>query len=382
MRTTVDYLVVGSGLTGGTIARLLTDQGREVLVLERRSHLGGNVHDSVHASGIRVHTYGPHYFRCSSPRIWEFVQRFASFYPYEATVKSQVNGHYETWPLNEAMFDAFPGWQTSRPTAPPANFEEACLQKMPRPIYETFVRGYTRRQWGVEPHLLGAALAWRIPINRRSHVHLTPHCAYQGLPKDGYADFTAKLLEGIPCRLGVDYLKHTAEYQARKAVIFTGSLDEFFNFDAGCLGYRSQRRIHQFLSDCTWHQPCAQVNHPDVDALGAVRTLEWKHLMRPEERSGIRGTLITQEYPFTPDRPEEFEYPVPLPRNTELYGYYRARAAAVDGLIVCGRLGAYRYFDMDQAIGHGMSIAKDLLHNHAKPGEIQAGLSACPEVVQ
>jgi len=361
MLTTVDYLVVGSGLTGSTIARLLTDLGREVLVLERRSHLGGNVHDSVHASGIRVHTYGPHYFRCRSTRIWEFVQRFASFYPYQATVKSLLNGVYEPWPINESMFDAFPGWQRSRPAAPAANFEEACLQKMPRPIYKAFVSGYARRQWGIEPQLLGAALASRIRVNPRSHVHLTPHYAYQGLPKAGYADFTAKLLDQIPCRSGVDYLKHTADYKARKAVIFTGSLDEFFGFDAGRLGYRGQRRTHHFLSDSTWHQPCAQVNHPDTDATGSVRTIEWKHLMRPEENQGISGTLITQEYPFTPERPVDFEYPVPLARNVELYRHYRSRAAAVRGLVVCGRLGAYRYFDMDQAIGHGMSVAKRLL---------------------
>ena len=104
MASTVDYLVVGSGLTGGTIARLLADAGREVLVLERRTHLGGNVHDSLHVSGIRVHTYGPHYFRCSSPRIWEFVQRFSTFYPYEAVVKSLVDGQYEAWPIQESMF--------------------------------------------------------------------------------------------------------------------------------------------------------------------------------------------------------------------------------------------------------------------------------------
>jgi UDP-galactopyranose mutase len=374
--TNVDYLIVGSGLTGGTIARLLTDAGREVLILERRAHLGGNVHDSVHASGIRVHTYGPHYFRCSSPKIWDFVQRFSSFYDYQAVVKSQVNGHFEVWPLNETMFDQFPGWRQSRPSGPPANFEEACLQKMPRPLYETFIRGYTRRQWGVDPRLLEPALASRIRINRKPEIHLTPHYAFQGLPTGGYAQLMLNLLQEIPTFGGVDYLEHRSDYRARKALIFTGSVDEFFNFDAGRLGYRSQKRNHEFLPGCSWHQPCAQVNHPTADDRAPVRTLEWKHLMQPKEQTAISGTVITQEFPFTPDSPEEFEYPMPTPHSAALYRQYRERAAAIPRLVVCGRLGAYRYFDMDQAIGHAMTVGKALLSRDAQPTEINAALLA------
>ena len=367
MRSIVDYLVVGSGLTGGTIARLLTDAGREVLVLERRDHLGGNVHDSLHASGIRVHTYGPHYFRCSSPKIWDFVQRFSTFYPYEAVVKSLVYGQYEAWPIHEGMFDRFPEWQKSRPAAPPTNFEEACLQRMPRPLYEAFIQGYTRRQWGVDPSHLEASLASRIRINQGPELHLTPHCLHQGLPTLGYAHLMAQLLDRIPCVTGIDYLKHSADYTARKALIFTGSLDEFFSFDAGRLGYRSQKRVDDYLPDHQWHQPCAQVNHPDANETGAVRTLEWKHLMPPEQQPSLAGTVLTREYPYTPSSPEDFEYPMPTPQSAELYRNYRARAAAIPRLVVCGRLGAYRYFDMDQAIGHAMTIAGALLEPEAQP---------------
>jgi len=127
------------------------------------------------------------------------------------------------------------------------------------------------------------------------------------------------LLAGIPCALGLDYLEHRSEYKPRRALIFTGSLDEFFHFDAGRLGYRSQKRRHYYLPDCQWHQPCAQVNHPDVSAHGPLRTLEWKHLMTPEQQQAVRGTLVTEEYPFTAESPNEFEYPIPSDWNTTLY---------------------------------------------------------------
>jgi UDP-galactopyranose mutase len=361
MMTTVDYMIVGSGLTGGTIARLLADQGREVMVLERKNHLGGNVHDSIHPSGIRYHTYGPHYFRCSSKRIWEFVRRFSEFYPHNAHVKCRINGQYYPWPLHESMFDLYPGWQPPSPATPAKNFEESCLRKMPRPLYEAFIEGYTRRQWGVEPWVLDSELGRRVRINSGRETSLTPRCLFQGLPTSGYAQFTANLVAGIPYALNTDYLGHRSEYRARRALVFTGSLDEFFHFDAGRLGYRSQKRRHHYLPDCRWHQPCVQVNHPDASDNGPIRTLEWKHLMSLESRQAVNGTLITEEYPFTPYLPEEFEYPFPSEGNAKLYQHYRTRAAAIPRLVVCGRLGSYRYFDMDQAIGHAMTVAAMLL---------------------
>jgi UDP-galactopyranose mutase len=361
MLAAVDYLVVGSGLTGSTVARILHDHGREVLILDRRHHVGGNVHDSLHPSQIRLHTYGPHYFRCSSPRIWEFVNRFSGFYRYEATVKSMVGGRYENWPVGAGLFDQFFGWQNSRPAATPTNFEEACLQKMPRPVYEAFVMGYTRRQWGVDPRQLDPGLADRIRVNADHERTLTPQRIYQGLPTEGYYGLMANMVEGIPCVLGIDYLKNRSAYKIRKALIFTGPIDEYFNFDAGRLGYRSLKRVHTFLPGSEWFQPCGQVNHPDASDHGALRTLEWKHLMPKDQRQRIRGTLITREYPFTPEDPDRFEYPMPTARQAQLYRHYRRRAQATPRLVVCGRLGAYRYLDMDTAIDLAMRLAERLL---------------------
>src|SRR4051794_4752587 len=160
-----DYVVVGSGVTGATIARQLADAGRDVLVVDRRTHLGGNVHDHAHPSGIRIHTYGPHYFRTNSDKIWAFVNRFTAFHPYRPIVYSWVDGRYAAWPLNRSYLLSVVGsdWKPER-TEPPSNFEEACLTMMPRIIYEKFVRGYTQKQWGVPPTALGKELASRLDV--------------------------------------------------------------------------------------------------------------------------------------------------------------------------------------------------------------------------
>ncbi len=363
LMTTVDYLVVGTGLSGGTIARVLADHNREVLLLERRTHVGGNVHDFLHANGARIHSYGPHYFRCTNPRIWEFVNRFADFYAYRATVKSLVKGRYENWPVCQALAGSVNGYARAWP-GEPRNFEEACLRMMPRPVYEAYVAGYTRRQWGIEPRLLEAKLANRIRINADHQRELTPHYAYQGLPRTGYAEFTAKLVAGVPCRLGVDYLKVRSEYTARKALVFTGSLDEFFEFDQGRLAYRRQERKHEFFSELKWYQPCGQINHPAAQDSEPLRTVEWKHLMPAEQRAQIRGTIVTSEYPVTAEEPDHFEYPVPTARNKWLYRQYRQRARVVPKLIVCGRLGEFCYLDMDQSIERACVIARSLGIRH------------------
>ena len=357
----VDYLIVGSGLTGGTIARLLADSGREVLVVERRSHLGGNVHDFLHPSNIRVHTYGPHYFRCSSDRIWDFVRRFARFIPYDATVKTSVGGRLEEWPVNRKLFQAHPGWEQQRPSGQPANFEEACLVKMPRRLYQDFVCGYTRRQWGMEPCVLDARLATRVRINGDHETTLTPRHRHQGLPEAGYAAFMTNLLHGVPHVLGADYLQCRGDYQARKALIFTGPIDQFFGFDQGRLAYRGQRRTHEFLPGIGHYQPCAQVNYPDATDHGPIRSIEWKYLMTEAVQRRLSGTVVTREFPFSPVDPDQFEYPMPMPRFREVYNSYRRRALGLDKLIICGRLGEYRYFDMDHAIGRAMLIAGKIL---------------------
>lgn len=359
--TAVDYLVVGSGLTGSTIARRLADAGREVLVLERRPATGGNVRDSLHPSGVRVGIYGPHYFRCSSPRIWDFVNRFAEFEPFHARVLALVDGAYEDWPVNWRHVERYRDWQPPTARRQPRNFEEACLQKVPPQIYRSMIEGYTRKQWGADPRTLSPELARRIRVNPPDTHSLAPHRRHQALPVGGYARWMDAMLDGIPCLRGVDFLERRDEFRARKLLVSTGSVDEFFGFDEGRLGYRSQRRTECFHPDCDLMQPCVQVNHPNGEADAPIRTIEWKHLLPPDQRPGVQGTVITSEHPYSPGDPDAFEYPFPNPANAALYRRYRARAGRISNLLICGRLGDYQYYDMDHAIGRALMMADRLL---------------------
>jgi len=357
----VDYLIVGSGLTGAVIARMLTDAGEEVLVVERRPHLGGNVHNHIHPSGISIHTFGPHYFRTSSERIWEFVHRFATFYRYEAALKSYVDGEYENWPIAASYIHRKIGnpWEPEF-KGMPANFEEASLTMMPQLIYEKFVKGYTEKQWGVPAHTLDAGLAKRFDVREDDEPRLMRH-NYQGIPQEGYSGLMRNMLEGIPVILNFDYLQNRDAIQHRKHWVFTGPIDEFFNYNLGRLAYRGQKRTHKYSPDVDYLQPCGQVNNPDHANGPHIRTLEWKHMMPREFANHIRGTVLTQEVPFSPSDPDQYEYPFPDGANAELYRRYRKRADSIPRLLICGRLGEYRYYDMDQAIGRAMKLAQMLL---------------------
>jgi UDP-galactopyranose mutase len=366
-----DYLIIGSGLTGAVIARKLADAGKSVLVLERRSHLGGNVHDHFHASGIRVHTYGPHYFRTNDEDLWRFVNRFAEFYKYEAAIKSFVDDAYENWPVTGSYVQRIAGkdWKPVF-TGPPANFEEASLAMMPEIVYEKFVKGYTEKQWGVPARTLSAQLARRFDVRADDETRLMRH-KFQGLPKAGYAGLMRNLLDGIRVILDCDYLRHKNEFSARAGIVFTGPIDEFFSCDLGHLKYRGQKREQEFLPDIDFAQPCAQVNNPDPANGPHLRTLEWKHMMEPADARRISGTVLTRETTITPADANDFEYPFPDAANAQLCAAYRERAQKITGLLICGRLGEYRYYDMDQAIARALILAERLLNgNRADRREI------------
>lgn len=355
-----DYLIVGSGLTGSIIARDLSDAGCSVLVIERRLHLGGNVHDQTHSSGIVFHTYGPHYFRTNDDEIWEYVNKFAKFYKYEPALKSYVDGKYENWPIaasyiKEKVGSAWsPGFEGS-----PKNFEEASLGLMPRVVYEKFVKGYTEKQWGVPCSMLSATLARRFDVRDDDEPRLMRH-KYQGIPEKGYANFVHKILEGIPIAIGFDYLKQRDRFQASKKIIYTGPIDQFFSYSLGKLKYRGQKRTHIYHSELAYIQPCGQVNYPSPD-VEQIRVLEWKHMMPIEAAQKIKGTLITKEITYSPDEPDSFEYPFPDEENATLYAKYRALADNLPNVVICGRLGEYRYYDMDQAIARARMIARKIL---------------------
>jgi UDP-galactopyranose mutase len=356
------YVVVGAGLTGSVIARCLADAGQSVVVVERRSRIGGNVADATAPSGIQVHLHGPHLFRTASEEIWRFVGRFASFHPYRHQIKSRVDGTLENWPIGASCIRRLCGvnWKPERNGGQqPTNFEEAALSLMPRVIYEQFVKGYTEKQWGVPAVSLSAALCSRFDVREDDDPYLHPRHKYQGIPTEGYSRMVERMLEGIPVCTGFDYLNDRNLFKPRKLLVFTGPIDEYFGFLLGKLAYRGQRRTHSYHADADWLQPCAQVNDPGEPA--HIRDIEWKHIMRPDYAGRISGTLITRETPWSPDCPDDYEYPFPDDRNQRLYEQYRRMADKEPGVLICGRLGEYRYYDMDHAIGRAMALVKDLL---------------------
>jgi UDP-galactopyranose mutase len=357
-----DYHIIGSGLTGSTIARLLSDEGKKVLVIEKRSHVGGNVFDHVHESGIRVHTYGPHYFRTSSQTIWNYVNRFDDFYEYVASIKSYVDGRYENWPIAVSYIRENIGdnWAPSY-KGEPKNFEEAALSLMPEKIYYKFIRGYNIKQWGVDPKTLSVDLIKRFDVRMDDDPRLMPHHKHQGIPKKGYANFMKEMLKGIPVMLNVDYLNNRNIFNPSKKIIYTGPIDAFFNFQFGKLKYRGQNRVHEYLPEIDFKYPYGQINNPQMENGEHIRTLEWKHFMEPQFAREIKGTVLTKEITITPTNYNDFEYPFPDIENKLIFSKYQELANQDDNLIICGRLGEYRYYDMDQAIGRAFKITKDLL---------------------
>lgn len=363
--TRADFVIVGSGLTGATIARTLVDHGCDVLVLERRPYPGGNIADFTHPCGVVVHRHGPHYFRTSSQRVWDYVNRFASFHPFEAVVRSRVDGRLENWPIAASYLRRAVGCSWSPEfTGEPRNFEEAALAMMPRLVYEKFVQPYSEKQWGVPANSLSADLCRRFDVREDDDPRLTPKARFQGIPRGGYSRMVKRMLDGIPIEFGCDYLRRRHRYRARQLTVFTGPIDLYFDGVFGRLHYRGQRRETEYVPDRDWVQPCVQVNEPDRN-VPHLRTIEWKHLVPEGELGRVRGTVITRETPNSPTEADGFEYPFPDKVNGQRYLRYRELASRQRGVRFCGRLGEYRYYDMDQAIGRALRTAERFLETLA-----------------
>jgi UDP-galactopyranose mutase len=295
--------------------------------------------------------------------LWDYAQRFGRFYKFEAVIKTMVDGVLENWPVAASYIRRAVGerWQPEFHGAP-GNFEEASLRLMPRLVYEKFVRPYSEKQWGIPARGLSASLAGRFDVREDDEPRLMRH-RHQGIPVSGYADWTTRMLSGIPVILNFDFLRRREEISYRRKLIFTGPVDEYFTYDLGKLAYRGQRREHVYQPEVDRALAVPQVNNPDPANGPHIRTIEWKQMMPPEYASRIRGTVTTQETPFTPEHPDGYEYPFPDAVNTKLYQAYRSKLPADGKILVCGRLGEYRYYDMDQAIARAMHLASELLND-------------------
>ncbi|HTF24756.1 MAG TPA: UDP-galactopyranose mutase [Candidatus Limnocylindria bacterium] len=274
---------------------------------------------------------------------------------------SFVDGRYEHWPITNEYIKRTAG-ESGSPSfhGTATNFEEVALSMMPKLIYEKLVKGYTEKQWGVPAPSLSASLAKRFDIRSGEDVRLSRH-RHQGLPVEGYHSWITNMLAGIYLLPNTDYTEMRSRFTHKRKLIFTGPIDEFFSFRAGRLKYRGQRRTHVYLPNTKYFQPFAQVNNPDQGSGPHIRTLEWKHIMEPGLAASTLGTVITTETPFSSGDPDNYEYPFPDESNHRLYLEYAGMASQLADVIICGRLGEYRYYDMDQAIARAMTIADHVL---------------------
>lgn len=341
------------------MARLLTDAGFECLVIDKREHVAGNCYTEKQ-DGIIVHKYGPHYFHTNDVRVWAFVQRFCHWKPYVPRVKAHTGGRVFSFPINLLTLEQL--WGVSTPSSaeaallerrrdvPGDHAEAFLLRTVGQELYERFFYGYTCKQWGREPRDLPSAVVSRVPF-RLNYDDSYHRALYQALPAGGYTGLVESMLDGIHVELGTDFfdLKSVAP---KERTIYTGPIDALYAYDLGHLEYRSLRFEQQMLPVADY-QGCAQMNYPDHD-IPYTRIVEHKHL---HDHSASNLTIITKEYPCSSGDPY---YPVPTQVNRDLASRYMHRARA-DGYFIGGRLGTYRYMDMDGAIASAMRLVDHIL---------------------
>ena len=353
-----DYLVVGAGFAGSVIAeRLANVLGKRVLVCDRRPHIGGNAYDCYNAEGILIHRYGPHIFHTNSREVFEYLSRFTDWNPYQHRVRAWVDGQLVPMPINLDTLNQLYGTQFTSFQA--ADFlksvaekrecirtsEDVVVSKVGRELYEKFFRNYTRKQWGLDPSELDASVTARVPIRlNRDDRYFTD--TYQAMPKHGFTHMFEKLLAhpNIKIMLNTDY-REIQQLIPFREMIYTGPVDEFFDYRYGKLPYRSLRFQHETLN-VSRHQPVAVVNYPNDHLY--TRVTEFKYLTQQEHPK----TSVVYEYPCDDGDPY---YPVPRPENNELYARYKALADATPGVHFVGRLATYKYYNMDQVIAQALT---------------------------
>jgi len=357
-----DYLIVGAGFAGSVLAeRLASQHGARVLLIDRRPHVGGNAYDEPNEAGILYHKYGPHIFHTNSDQVVDYLSQFTDWRPYEHRVRAFVRGELVPIPINRTTLNALfdldlktdeeaANYLASRaePVDTITTSEDVVINAVGRELYELFFRGYTRKQWGLDPSELDKQVTSRIPTRTNTDDRYFSD-TFQAMPLNGYTAMFEKILDHplIDVRTGVDFaeLKDDA-HEIADHIIYTGPIDEYFDFQFGKLPYRSLRFDHQTL-DQEQFQEVAVVNYPSED-VPFTRISEYKHLTG--QQSDV--TTVTYEYPSAEGDPY---YPIPRPENQELFKRYEALADATDGVTFVGRLATYRYYNMDQIVGQALA---------------------------
>lgn len=369
-----DVFIVGAGFAGLTMAeRLANDAGKNVLVIDKRPHIGGQAYDSYDAAGVLIHNYGGHLFYTDSDRVYEYVSRFTEWIPQIYTMKVFTHGQYWSFPINLTTFEQFferpvteqqvKDWlEVVRiPCEHPTNSEQVILSKVGVGLYKMFYEGYTQKQWGRSPRELDAAVCGRLPIRTTRDDNHFPS-KYSGLPKDGYHALFNRMIENpnIQVIMGADY-KHVQGIVERKHTVFTGPIDEYFGYAHGALPYRTMKfEFESFDKDQLkerelisgkpgFWQPVGQVNYPGPEPW--TRIIEMKHHTKQQ----IDATTIMREYPAVYIPGIDPFYPIPAPDTAVIYKKYREMADALPNVSFVGRLATYRYLDMHQAIGNALA---------------------------
>jgi UDP-galactopyranose mutase len=365
VRERYDVMIVGAGFAGAVMAeRLAADGGKRVLVVDRRPHIAGNAYDHRDAAGILIHQYGPHIFHTNSAEIFDYLSRFTAWRPYEHRVLADVDGTRVPMPINRTTLNTLYGLNLSsdaeveaflaaraEPVDPIRTSADVVVSKVGRELYETFFRGYTRKQWGMDPSELDKSVTARVPTRTCTDDRYFGD-AYQAMPRDGFTRMFEAMLDhpNIDLLLGVDYAEVRDAYP-HDHLVFTGPIDEYFGYRYGPLPYRSLRFEHRTLDEAQ-HQPVAVVNYPGED-VPYTRVTEYKHLTgQVADR-----TSVTYEYPSASGDPY---YPIPRDENQALYKRYEALALAEPHVSFVGRLATYRYYNMDQVVGQALATYRRL----------------------
>ena len=381
MKLAYDYLIVGAGFAGSVLAeRLARGSGKSVLLCDRRNHVGGNAYDHADAAGILVHKYGPHIFHTNSREIFEYLSRFTTWRGYAHRVLASVEGKLLPIPINLETINRLYGLKLAENEVEkflatraikyesPRTSEEVVLSRVGADLYEKFFRNYTRKQWGVDPSQLDGQVTARIPVRtNRDDRYFTDQ--FQFMPRWGFTRMFENMLdhEHIDLALATDFYELRKEVNFRQ-LIYSGPIDQFFDFRYGKLPYRSLHFEHRTL-DREWFQPVAVVNYPND--FEYTRVTEFKHLTGQQHQR----TSIVYEYPRSEGDPY---YPVPQPMNASVYSQYRKLAESLPNVRFVGRLGTYRYYNMDQVVGQALTLYKNLMRVEAAKVEMEPAASPVP----
>ena len=364
-----DYLVVGAGLYGAVFAHEAKKAGKSVLVIDKRSHIAGNVYTEK-VEGINVHKYGAHIFHTNNKKVWDYVNQFAEFNRFTNSPVANYKGELYSLPFNMYTFNKMWGVITPEEAAEqienqrkaagitePKNLEEQAISLVGTDIYEKLIKGYTQKQWGRPCSELPAFIIKRLPV-RFTFDNNYFNALYQGIPIGGYTHLVANMLGGIEVRLGVDYLQEKDAYDAlADKILYTGSIDSYFGYKLGTLEYRSVRFENEIL-DMPNFQGNAAVNYTDAETPW-TRIIEhkWFEFGRDEKGNELPKTVISKEYSSEWKVGDEPYYPVNDEKNEALYQKYHMLAEEEKKVIFGGRLGEYKYYDMDAVIASALEMA-------------------------